>query len=302
MCKSVTGTTAAQPTNDGAAMSIATELNAAPCDDSVQAADATAVLIRDHGSWLPATALRAGYTVLSTQLAVSERDITVNNLASFTTYTFSLSALSAAGAGTPATVVVTPSTGAVAVSGASAAMGVRPAEVTRISSSGQAASGAAGDSMGQQGAGVPQMPPPGPMDANGVQNMQNGASCREDLEPAAPQGFSATPDGTGRIALSWGNGDASICTGTACNVDVICAYINVGSMQRRLAAQRPVSCVHAQGAGDEPAPLMMGNRQICIVCCLGDDTAAWLLIYCAESFAVRLLCQLCVERDHQMHA
>jgi hypothetical protein len=57
------------------------------------------------------------------------------------------------------------------------------------------------------------MPPPGPMDSNGVQNMQNGASCRDDVEPAAPQGFSATPDGTGRIALSWGNGDASICIG-----------------------------------------------------------------------------------------
>jgi hypothetical protein len=60
---------------------------------------------------------------------------------------------------------------------------------------------------------VPQMPPPGPMNADAVQNMQNGASCRGDVEPAAPQGFTATPDGTGRIALSWGNGDTSICTG-----------------------------------------------------------------------------------------
>jgi hypothetical protein len=110
--------------------------------------------------------------------------------------------------------VANPSTGAIAVTGDSAAPAARPAEVTRVSSSSQTSgAGAATDGAAQSWSNAPQMPPPGPMDSNGVQNMQNGASCREDVEPAAPQGFSATPDGTGRIALSWGNGDASICTG-----------------------------------------------------------------------------------------
>ncbi|WIA31564.1 hypothetical protein OEZ86_002453 [Tetradesmus obliquus] len=142
----------------------------------------------------------SGTTVLNTQLAVSERDITVNNLGFYTSYTFALSALSPAGDGAAASVAVNPSTGGISVTGASSAPAARAAEVTRVA-------GAAADSAAQQ-----QMPPPGPMDSNGVQNMQNGASCRADVEPAAPQGFVATPDGTGRITLSWGNKDASICT------------------------------------------------------------------------------------------